>query len=361
MAHRRPTWPRRAGARLQGLAVALLPGLLLGLLLLGLLLPGQGAATVPADPLAIRVGLHVRNIYGLSLAEQTFKAEGWYWLRVPVAVQDLIERRGIKPPELVEFVNQVDNWDGLIEAVDSDAPSADGSRLFSFRFAAAFYVPEIDQRRSPFELIRLPLILEISPEALADPATRVRLQPESARGGLLGDYSSLYGYELRGVSIGAAEHRYPTTFGTASDSTYSRLQMLVTYAPNTWAMVMQWILPLLLVLSLVLLAPSLEGSLGDARLAIPPTALLTLVFLQQTYKAEMPPTSYLTFLDQLYTYGYAVSVGLFVLFLWGSNQLESAPANQRERVMRRINQVDLRFQMGGLLALALVALVAWFR
>ena len=58
MAHRRPTWPRRAGAGLQGLAVALL----LGLLLLALLLPGQGAATVPADPLAIRVGLHVRNI-----------------------------------------------------------------------------------------------------------------------------------------------------------------------------------------------------------------------------------------------------------------------------------------------------------
>ena len=65
------------------------------------------------------------------------------------------------------------------------APARRGSRLFSFRFAAAFYVPEIDQRRSPCELIRVPLILEISPEALADPATRVRLQPESARGRLL--------------------------------------------------------------------------------------------------------------------------------------------------------------------------------
>jgi hypothetical protein len=73
----------------------------------------------------------------------------------------------------------------------------------------------------------------------------------------------------------------------------------------------------------------------------------------------MPPTSYLTFLDQLYTYGYAVSVGLFVLFLWGSNQLEAAPEGQRGRVMRRINQVDLRCQIGAVIGLGLVALFAW--
>ena len=148
-----PWRPRFPGAVRLALVLSLL------LALLGLL-PGSRAAAAPADPLTISVGMHVRNIYGLSLADQTFKAEGWYWLRVPLAVQTLMERRGIQPPELVEFVNQVDNWDALIEAVDTDeSPDADGSRLFSFRFAAAFYVSEIDQRHSPFELIRLPLIL----------------------------------------------------------------------------------------------------------------------------------------------------------------------------------------------------------
>ena len=39
-------------------------------------------------------------------------------------------------------------------------------------------------------------------------------------------------------------------------------------------------------MSIVLLAPSLESSLGDMRLAITSTALLTLVFLQPTYKSE---------------------------------------------------------------------------
>ncbi|MEB3256592.1 MAG: hypothetical protein VKJ05_09425, partial [Synechococcaceae cyanobacterium] len=32
------------------------------------------AQVTPDDPLTVRVGLHVRNIYGLSLQEQTFKA-----------------------------------------------------------------------------------------------------------------------------------------------------------------------------------------------------------------------------------------------------------------------------------------------
>jgi len=234
----------------------------------------------------MRLGLHVRNIYGLSLHEQTFKADGWYWLKVPPAVLELMERRGIKPVDLVEFVNQVDNWDGLIEQLEEEpSPLGDGSRLFSFRFAASFYVNEIDQRRSPFESIRLPLIFETDPDALAEPASRVHLLPEPGSRGLLGDYSSIYGYRLRGVRVRAADHVYPTAFGKDSDQTYSRVELWVEYSPDPWAMFTQWILPLLLVMCLVLLAPSLEGTLGDARLAIPPTALLTLVFMQQAYKA----------------------------------------------------------------------------
>ena len=320
------------------------------------------APATPDDPLTVRVGLHVRNIYGLSLHEQTFKADGWYWLKVPPAVLELMERRGISPKGMVEFVNQVDNWDGLIELLDEEQPPLqDGSRLFSFRFAANFYVNEIDQRRSPFESIRLPLILETDADSFADPASRVRLLPESGSRGLLGDYSSIYGYQLRGVRVRAADHAYPTAFGKDSDQTYSRVEIWVEYSPDPWAMFTQWILPLLLVMCLVLLAPTLEGTLGDARLAIPPTALLTLVFMQQSYKAEMPPTSYLTFLDQLFIYGYVVSVGLFVLFLWGSNQMEAASEDQRERVMRRINRVDVRSQIAALIGFVLVALIAWYR
>jgi hypothetical protein len=361
MARQRPAWHQ--SFRWEVVLVLVLLAALLFAPLQGLArAEPPGVTELSADPLAVGVGLHVRNLYGLSLEEQTFKAEGWYWLKVPQAVEELMERRGIQPLDLVEFVNQVDNWDGLIKEDDVSEPRlSDGSRLLSFRFSATFYVNEINLHRSPFEEVRLPLILEISPDALADPAGRVRLLPEAGKRGLLGDYSSLYGYRLRRVALRSSDHRYPTRFGSEQDSLYSRLELLIDYQPQPWAMFTQWILPLLLVMCLVLLAPSLEGTLGDARLAIPPTALLTLVFLQQTYKAALPPTDYLTFLDLLYTYGYAVSVGLFVLFLWASNQMEAAPEQQRERVMRRINRVDLRCQIGAVIGFLLVALFAWFR
>jgi len=319
-------------------------------------------AAATATPLSVQVGMHVRNIYALSLHDQTFKANGWYWLKLPPALQELMQRRGIKPLQLVEFVNQVEHWDGLIEQVGEEPSSApDGSVQVSFRFAGSFYVDEIDQRRSPFDPLRLPLILEVDPDVFAAQESRVQLLPEPGGKGLLGDYGSIYGYQLRAVTIRSSEHRYLSTFGKAGNQIYSRVELLVDYAPEPSAVFTRWILPLLLVMCLVLLAPSLEGTLGDARLAIPPTALLTLVFMQQSYKAELPPTPYLTFLDQLYTYGYAVSVGLFVLFLWGSNKMEAAPEDQRERVMRRINRVDLRCQIAALSGFVLVALNAWRR
>lgn len=360
MARPRPPWPSRVRAAAL-LVLVLLPSLLIAPLR-GWALEEIPPAQPSADPLTVTVGMHLRSIYGLSLEEQTFKAAGWYWLRLPPAVSELIESEGVQPQDIVEFENQIDNWDGLIQRVDQTEPRLpDGSTLLTFRFAAAFNIPAIDLHHSPFEVIRLPLILEISPDVLADLSRRVRLQPEESSRGLLGDSNSLSGYRLRGATMRASDHRYPTRFGTAQDSVYSRVELFVDYQPKPGAMFIQLILPLLLVMTLVLLAPSLEGTLGDARLAIPPTALLTLVFLQQTCKAGLPPTDYLTFLDLLYTYGYGVSVGLFVLFLWASNQLEAAGEGQRERVMRRINRVDLRCQIGALVGFALVALFAWFR
>ncbi|MEI7953103.1 MAG: hypothetical protein WCH37_10565, partial [Synechococcaceae cyanobacterium ELA182] len=72
----------------------------------------------------------------------------------------------------------------------------------------------------------------------------------------------------------------------------------------------------------------------------------TLVFLQQTYKAELPSTPYLSFLDELYTYCYLVAVGLFVLFLWSSNRMEAAAPEQREWVRLRLNRIDSLGQWG---------------
>jgi hypothetical protein len=109
----------------------------------------------------------------------------------------------------------------------------------------------------------------------------------------------------------------------------------------------------------VLLAPSLAGELGDLRLAIPSTGLLTLIFLQQAYRTAIPALDYLTFLDWLYACGYVISIATFVLFVWGTNIYQSAGEAHQEKAIERINRIDTMFQFGALGGILLAAALAW--
>jgi hypothetical protein len=111
--------------------------------------------------------------------------------------------------------------------------------------------------------------------------------------------------------------------------------------------------------SIALMAPSVEGSLADVRLAIPSTALLTLIFLQQSYHSSLPRLSYTTFLDDLFSCSYLISMGLFALFTWGHNTYSSAADDKKEQAMKVINKADLLFQVSSALLLVVVATFSW--
>ena len=113
--------------------------------------------------------------------------------------------------------------------------------------------------------------------------------------------------------------------------------------------------------SIVLMAPSVEGTLSDVRLAIPSTALLTLIFLQQSYHASLPKLPYTTFLDDLFTTSYLIAMALFALFTWGYNAYIAAPDEQKASTMRTINQADMRFQYLSICLLVLTAVISWGR
>lgn len=175
------------------------------------------------------------------------------------------------------------------------------------------------------------------------------LVPGPDRDGLVGAYASIKGYQEVGVNIQPLIHSYPTDFGDSKTHDFAMTELRL-YARIPWfTAFLQWVMPLLIVMAVVFLAPSLEGSLGELRLAIPSTAPLTLVVMQQTYQAELPPLPYLTFLDILYGYCYLVSIALFVLFVWGTNvhaaaEGDPSPATATA-VRQRIDRADHRFQV----------------
>jgi hypothetical protein len=317
------------------------------------------AVTYPSNTLPLQVGIHVKNIYNLELERQTFSADGWYWLLWDQRLQEVIERENIAIDKLVEFTNQVETWDSRIEP-ESGQPerTPDGSYSQIFRFSARFYIESFDLHDSPFEVIQLPLVIETRPEVFSLARQGVRLEPAPNLLKLIGDYADLAGYSLKTGNLQQRVNLYDA-YGTHTNRAFSQLVLKVVYGSNVLAAFTKWVLPLMIVMIIVLLAPSLEGSLGEIRLAIPSTAILSLVFLQQTYRSELPATPYPTFLDQLYAYSYVVAVGLFVLFVWSSNLFESTPPHQQERVRQRINRIDALCQRGACVGLGIWAVLAW--
>ena len=280
-------------------------------------------------------------------------------------VQQRVEAVKIDTDAMVELVNNIIGYDFSVEP-DNPEPlkRPDGTYYQLFCFSGSFYIDDLNLRRSPFNQLSLPLLFETRPQSFAlDGGQPVLLVPEGNQEGLVGAYASIKGYQEVGVNIQPLVHSYPTDFGDSSTHDFAMTELRVFYRIPWFTAFPQWVMPLLIVMAVVFLAPSLEGSLGELRLAIPSTALLTLVVMQQTYQAELPPLPYLTFLDILYGYCYFISIALFVLFVWGTNvhasQLDPSAAMEAA-TRQRLDQADRRFQLVSLIGMAAVLLLAFF-
>ena len=90
--------------------------------------------------------------------------------------------------------------------------------------------------------------------------------------------------------------------------------------------------PLAVVMATVIFCPSLSSRFWDIRIAFPATAILTLVFLQQSYRATLPELPFLTFIDRIYVICCVLCLTCFLLFVWAANRLQSADGERESLV-----------------------------
>lgn len=317
-----------------------------------------GPATAPGA--VVQVGLHVRNIYDLSLIDQSFLAEGWYWYQWGADVQAILDRNAINPDDLLELANEIELGQNSSQQLTATSPQLIPAGRFGriARFSAKFYVDDVPQRFAPFDPQRLAIGLEVKPEVLAIGPQRLRLEPLNTPASIVGESAEISGFVLDSVAWSRQQVTYPDAF--LSGLTFSRITATFVYGKNEWAMFLKWIFPLLVVMAIVIVSPSIEGVLGDIRIAIPPSALLTLVVMQDTYKNSFPPAPYLTYLDELYVYSYVACLAIFLLFLVGTNLVARAAEAERDRVARRVNRIDALVQVCTVAGFGVVALVGWF-
>jgi len=319
----------------------------------------------PADR-TIEVGVQIENVHQVSLKDKVYWMEGWYWLKWPEAIDKIIKAEKIPLDQIVEFTNVVEETN-LTVTLDTAEPThmvKEGGYYQLVRFSGRFYVNDLDLRRYPFVQVVLPLTLETKPDSLScypsgPPCVGLKPERDIAKM-MVGQFADINGYDLKAATVEPFLHQYNTTFGVGDLSAFNSVDFNLVYKSNFIAALAQFILPLLVIIGIVLVSPSLPAAMGDVRLAIPTTALLTLIFLQQGYQANIPSLSYLTFLDWLYLYAYLISIVVFVLFCWSTNRYNNADEDYKVDTEIGINIVDKRIQTAAIIVLALLIPFAWF-
>lgn len=321
------------------------------------------------EGMEVNVGIQLKNIQDLSLASQSFLAEGWYWLNWNDEVQAVLERLKIEPTQMIEFSNEIEAAQYSVNEIlpEEAQVKSDSPHSLYAKFAGKFYIDEVAQRFAPFDPQRVKLALEVKLSTLTEGPNQIILVPVPIEQmPIAGEYSSVNGFILTDAQWTRQTVNYIEPLASKSHNrvrpvvTYSRATAVLTYTPNPITVFLKWLLPLIAVMGIVILAPSIDGTLGDVRLAIPSAALLTLVVLHDGYKANFPPAPYLTYLDKIYTYSYIACFVIFLLFLVGTNTHSRGSEQERKAISNKINRLDSIVQVSIISGFVLVAVVGWF-
>ena len=318
----------------------------------------------PEPEKTVEVGLLIDNLYIFEAEKKMFDADGWIWLKWPPQLQQKMIKKGMTPQDLFVFFNQVDDWDSMLTP-SSEQPlkMSDGRYYQKFRFSGHFYVNKLDFRTYPFHAIKLPIVLELLSDKLMGPGNTLDIRLDESHSGL-GAYIDLSGYFTKGFDFKRYYHESAHSMSEPGSNDgpkqVPQARMEIAYQKAPVMTVLKIILPLITVMTLTLFSPSISSAGWDVRLSIPPTSILTLIFLQQTYQTWIPELPYLTFLDTLYNVCYFTNLSLFGLFLWGTNEHNKASEAEKPSVTAKVDRIDRYFKIGLTLIIVIMATLNWF-
>ncbi|NCU92156.1 MAG: hypothetical protein EBV44_09455, partial [Synechococcaceae bacterium WB7_1B_046] len=161
----------------------------------------------------IHGGIHLENIYDLSLKDKTFSADGRFWLEWPEALQKELEKQSLQPIQLIDFANQVTEWEGRLEADNAQAMQRGDKWYQSFNFSMQFNIHQLNLGRYPFNNLNLPITLAINPIHAGLMQRQILLLPARNQQGIIGEYANLDGYQLQSAQINPELRTYRTDYG----------------------------------------------------------------------------------------------------------------------------------------------------
>jgi len=313
----------------------------------------------------LQVGVYANTASELDLRVPSYSSTGYVWLRWDAPFQAYLEANGASIDQRFSLINTlITDAPPQLQPVAKQAERlADGSYYQLFTYRGRYYLDQASFRHYPFMSISLPLALEVDDVDGGLAYRHLRLEPDIRNSGM-GLYAHIIGWLNQGWSIAEYRHHYASNFGLGGEeSDYSLLLFEISFGTSAWASFWRLLLPLTVLMSMMLLVFKVRPDEQDARASIPVTVLLTLVFLQQTYRAELPELPFLTFLDQVYVVAYVITLVAFVLVIWIGRRygdmeaLEEGPA--RESLKQRLEDLDSSWPLVMVLFTGTAVAICW--
>lgn len=276
-------------------------------------------------PQQVRTGLYLMNIYDLDINAYSYYADFYLWFRW----------RGERDPMKIEFVNAVEKW-GFTREDFYEEPKLlpDGSYYNGMRIEGRFF--------HSFQLSDFPLdrhALDVQVEHAQHPHDSLVYLPDTARY-LYREDLRVPGWKISSARIDTLRNAYRTDFGEAGAgaSDYSNFTFQLDIRRPASYFLLKLLLPLLIVLLAGMGALFIHPTYLEARISLPIGALLSCVFLQQSYSAALPDVGYMVLMDRIYLAAYFL-IGLIILrvVLAGNRSAES-----QENDWRSVSRVDRR-------------------
>ena len=264
--------------------------------------PTGERVAVAADATEVTVGFYAATLQGLDQADNSYYADFFMWMRW-TGDRD--------PTATFELTNNVERW-GLTTARVYPKPITldSGEKIQEYRVQGLFF-QALDLSDYPLDTHTLRLTVEDTTYSEQDLVYVADTDESGIDPGV-----KMPGWNITGWDLPIVSHEYQTSFGEGSDDIEARRYSAASFEidierPRTfflWKLLLPLIIVLLLAGSVLFIHPSLI----EVRLAAPATALLSLVFLQQTYSDTLPATGTLVLLDQIYALAYLVVVALIL-------------------------------------------------
>lgn len=295
---------------------------------------GEYTEATDVDPAAtvVTVGFYGVNAYEIETSSNTFQFKGYMWLRWAGDAD---------PISTLEFANSVEEW-GLMVTNLTEEPVvlANGENLMTMRVQGRFF--------QPFNLENYPLDtqeLSIYVEDSVNDASTIVYQADNSASGYDGTFE-VPGWNLNSLSATTLVHNYNSNFGdpSAESAGYSALKFSLNIERVENLFWWKLLLPLLLVLITNWLALLISPRFAEIRTAMPATALLTTVFLQQSSLDAIPQVSSLVLMDFIYVLAYVMIVVTFAQIVWDNHRLKGDETVAMAKV-QKLDRISIALQV----------------